>query len=286
MGWLLPLIVEAQTTCYNSLVYPWVYTDKEPVAAWLPCNTSSAISNCCSPDDYCMSNGLCMDAVIDNVISQQGCTDKTWAGSCQNYCSGTAAAHPRGPRPVSLRHPHWLRPDPLHPLHLNLTHLPPRAKHQQLIPVWRLVLVLGYLWVWASSQLYAFWPGRSGNVPSQEMLYLKFNHNGIPKRHTRLLNMKWRNRLVNCEGETTMVQWSWNLLEQHRAEGSVVELLHSNTLAKVRNGDTLNVSFCCLDSMRLSGESLEKTSSNKAGCNTKIAAMILKSALLVYEHFK
>lgn len=85
--WLLYPTVEA--TCYNSQGFPWTYSSEEPVASWVPCDPGAEVTNCCGPDDYCMSNGLCMDAVIDNMISQQGCTDKNWAGPCQNYCGGT-----------------------------------------------------------------------------------------------------------------------------------------------------------------------------------------------------
>ncbi|ORY54722.1 uncharacterized protein BCR38DRAFT_147102 [Pseudomassariella vexata] len=87
--WILLLASTAvEARCYNSKGTPWVFTNDEPVEAWMPCNLTAEVTNCCSPWDYCMSNGLCMDAVIDNVISQQGCTDKDWGEPCFNYCEG------------------------------------------------------------------------------------------------------------------------------------------------------------------------------------------------------
>ncbi|KAJ2906401.1 hypothetical protein MKZ38_001761 [Zalerion maritima] len=46
------------------------------------CNPSSSISHCCSPSDYCLENGLCLDAAGDNLYSVQGCSDKTWSAPC------------------------------------------------------------------------------------------------------------------------------------------------------------------------------------------------------------
>lgn len=79
------------TRCYSSKGDPFVYTDEEPIEAWMPCDLTAEVSNCCSPRDYCMSNGLCLDAVQDNMMSQQGCTDSDWAEPCLNYCGDTEA---------------------------------------------------------------------------------------------------------------------------------------------------------------------------------------------------
>lgn len=46
------------TRCYSSKGDPFVYTDEEPIEAWMPCDLTAEVSNCCSPRDYCMSNGL------------------------------------------------------------------------------------------------------------------------------------------------------------------------------------------------------------------------------------
>ncbi|KAI1381099.1 hypothetical protein F4677DRAFT_116857 [Hypoxylon crocopeplum] len=87
LSWLVYPTIEA--TCYNSQGFPWAFTSQEPVEAWKACDPGAEVTNCCGPHDYCMSNGLCLDAVIDNMVSQQGCTDRNWAEPCQNYCGGT-----------------------------------------------------------------------------------------------------------------------------------------------------------------------------------------------------
>lgn len=81
--------VLVQSRCYTSEGDPWIYNPDSPVEAWMPCNTTADVTSCCSPRDYCMSNGLCMDAVVDNVVSQQGCTSSSWDEPCVNYCEGT-----------------------------------------------------------------------------------------------------------------------------------------------------------------------------------------------------
>lgn len=91
LSWLASPAVAA--TCYNSRGLRWTFTNDEPVEAWLPCDPTAKATNCCSPRDFCMSNGLCMDAVIDNMISQQGCTDQGWGEPCQNYCGGTQSRY-------------------------------------------------------------------------------------------------------------------------------------------------------------------------------------------------
>lgn len=82
-------VAQAQE-CYTSKGFPWTYNNDEPVEGWVPCNRTAAVTNCCSPRDFCMTNGLCMDAVIDNMMSQQGCTSSKWDGRpCRNYCGDT-----------------------------------------------------------------------------------------------------------------------------------------------------------------------------------------------------
>ncbi|KAK0704466.1 hypothetical protein B0H67DRAFT_350426 [Lasiosphaeris hirsuta] len=57
---------------------------------WKPCNPDAAASPCCSAIDYCLDNGLCLNAgVVNNYITVQGCTDPTWGGSCRKYCAGS-----------------------------------------------------------------------------------------------------------------------------------------------------------------------------------------------------
>lgn len=75
--------------CFTSKGDLWVFNPALPIEGWVPCNSTASVTNCCSPRDYCMSNGLCMDAVVDNMITQQGCTSENWdAQPCHNYCKG------------------------------------------------------------------------------------------------------------------------------------------------------------------------------------------------------
>lgn len=85
------LTTTTASNCFNSKGKLWSHVATLPIEPWIPCNSSAhAVSNCCAAQDYCMSNGLCMDAAVDNMMSQQGCTSKTWDREpCKNYCGGT-----------------------------------------------------------------------------------------------------------------------------------------------------------------------------------------------------
>ncbi|KAH8882315.1 hypothetical protein GQ53DRAFT_753786 [Thozetella sp. PMI_491] len=49
---------------------------------WVACNPGAEVSACCSEKDYCMGNGLCLDAASNNFFSIQGCTDSSWGKPC------------------------------------------------------------------------------------------------------------------------------------------------------------------------------------------------------------
>lgn len=49
---------------------------------WVPCDPAASVSTCCSVKDYCMGNGLCLDAGANNYFSIQGCTDQAWGQNC------------------------------------------------------------------------------------------------------------------------------------------------------------------------------------------------------------
>ncbi|KAJ6784698.1 hypothetical protein PWT90_00441 [Aphanocladium album] len=53
-----------------------------------PCDGSGSISPCCGDNDFCLSNGLCLNAGGNNAYSQQGCTDKDWKPPCKKHCPG------------------------------------------------------------------------------------------------------------------------------------------------------------------------------------------------------
>ncbi|KAK5657403.1 hypothetical protein OQA88_2973 [Cercophora sp. LCS_1] len=57
---------------------------------WKACKPEAASSPCCSGIDYCLDNGLCLNAgVVNNIITVQGCTDPSWGGDCRKYCPGS-----------------------------------------------------------------------------------------------------------------------------------------------------------------------------------------------------
>ncbi|KAJ3498137.1 hypothetical protein NLG97_g1361 [Lecanicillium saksenae] len=56
-----------------------------------PCDPTAKVSTCCRPDDFCLSNGLCLGGGGNNGFSQQGCTDSKWNFPCQSYCSDSQA---------------------------------------------------------------------------------------------------------------------------------------------------------------------------------------------------
>ncbi|GAW23520.1 hypothetical protein ANO14919_130800 [Xylariales sp. No.14919] len=55
---------------------------------FFPCNTSAEVSICCGGTDYCLDNGLCLDASGDNIFTVQACTSATWDAPCKQYCPG------------------------------------------------------------------------------------------------------------------------------------------------------------------------------------------------------
>ncbi|KAH7024605.1 uncharacterized protein B0I36DRAFT_163120 [Microdochium trichocladiopsis] len=54
--------------------------------SWVACNPDQPTSSCCSSSDFCMSNGLCLNAGGNQAYTQQGCTDKKWGPPCTFYC--------------------------------------------------------------------------------------------------------------------------------------------------------------------------------------------------------
>ncbi|KAK4194923.1 hypothetical protein QBC40DRAFT_317802 [Triangularia verruculosa] len=78
--------VEAQEpTCYDT----WGNKDSNQMPCYGPGSTSDTktITHCCNKNDYCLSNGLCMSPQANNLMTQQGCTDKDWNGSsCNRFC--------------------------------------------------------------------------------------------------------------------------------------------------------------------------------------------------------
>ncbi|KAK4176754.1 hypothetical protein QBC36DRAFT_238196 [Triangularia setosa] len=74
-----------EPTCYDT----WGNKDSNQVPCYGPGLTpgTNTITHCCNKNDYCLSNGLCMSPRVNNLMTQQGCTDKDWNGSsCKRLC--------------------------------------------------------------------------------------------------------------------------------------------------------------------------------------------------------
>ncbi|KAH6847837.1 hypothetical protein B0I37DRAFT_405712 [Chaetomium sp. MPI-CAGE-AT-0009] len=81
-GVSLLLGARAQATCYNT----WGEEDANQQPCYAPGADTAAATWCCSRGDTCLSNGLCLSPGSSNLMTQQGCTDKAWGGSCTKFC--------------------------------------------------------------------------------------------------------------------------------------------------------------------------------------------------------
>ena len=69
----------ARATCYDT----WGTESPDLV----PCSSnSSQPTSCCSKGDYCLSNGLCLSTSVNNLMTQQGCTNQQWIKPCNRIC--------------------------------------------------------------------------------------------------------------------------------------------------------------------------------------------------------
>lgn len=72
----------AAATCYRLDGTPFAKIRPDD-GDWVPCDPSAAgASSCCSVKDYCLGNGLCLDAGANNYFSIQGCTNAGWGAPC------------------------------------------------------------------------------------------------------------------------------------------------------------------------------------------------------------
>lgn len=85
----------AQSVCYDT----WGKQDPDQLPCAAPGANTGTATSCCNKGDTCLSNGLCMSPQSNNLMTQQGCTDKSWAGgSCNRVCSATMGkCTPRAP---------------------------------------------------------------------------------------------------------------------------------------------------------------------------------------------
>ncbi|KAK0713294.1 hypothetical protein B0T26DRAFT_360973 [Lasiosphaeria miniovina] len=82
LGFLVPGVRGADATCFN--------TFGNQDNNLLPCfsgGTTSGTVGCCQKGDVCLSNGLCLSSERQNLMTQQGCTDKNWGSPCNRPCS-------------------------------------------------------------------------------------------------------------------------------------------------------------------------------------------------------
>ncbi|KAI0533728.1 hypothetical protein GGR58DRAFT_485534 [Xylaria digitata] len=77
---LLSVIRWSKAACYD--------TSGIERDGFFPCNTSAEVSICCGGTDYCLDNGLCLDAFGDNIFTVQACTSATWDAPCKQHCPG------------------------------------------------------------------------------------------------------------------------------------------------------------------------------------------------------
>ncbi len=77
---LFLVIAQSDAACYD--------TAGNKHDTFLPCNASANVSVCCGASDYCLDNGLCLDAGGDNIFTVQGCTSAQWEAPCKQYCPG------------------------------------------------------------------------------------------------------------------------------------------------------------------------------------------------------
>ncbi|KAK3375558.1 hypothetical protein B0T24DRAFT_616476 [Lasiosphaeria ovina] len=72
-------LANCAATCYDyaGQVQPNIY----------PCNLDPGLpSPCCGSNDFCLSNGLCLDGGGNNGLTQQGCTSQAWMSPCVKHC--------------------------------------------------------------------------------------------------------------------------------------------------------------------------------------------------------
>lgn len=83
----LILVAQAQQTCYS--------INGNPDTTMSPCNASAAHSGCCYANEYCLTNGLCINQALvgGNRLSRVGCTDKNVGRS--SMLSGVQDRHVR-----------------------------------------------------------------------------------------------------------------------------------------------------------------------------------------------
>ncbi|KAK6853683.1 hypothetical protein PG995_010495 [Apiospora arundinis] len=79
------LSVAGVSTCYKRDGRP-----HDSDGDWVPCDPGARASPCCSTSDFCLSNGLCLDAGGDQFFTAQGCSSPSWPpDGCKEICNAT-----------------------------------------------------------------------------------------------------------------------------------------------------------------------------------------------------
>ncbi|KAI4102423.1 MAG: hypothetical protein LQ345_007372 [Seirophora villosa] len=96
LPFLLPFLFTLPLTTVSSTTAQCYYPSSIPQPNDTPCDPSLPVSNCCAPDDICLSNGLCYRANI-NRLHRGSCTDPTFSSPlCAQICTKTPDDHPFG----------------------------------------------------------------------------------------------------------------------------------------------------------------------------------------------
>ena len=88
LGLLALCLTAAAQQCYWPNHKAVSDDDKPKKMIACPAGADSSVSSCCYEEDYCMSNGLCLESV-GWTYYRGGCTDKSFESpSCGRYCYG------------------------------------------------------------------------------------------------------------------------------------------------------------------------------------------------------
>jgi hypothetical protein len=94
---LLVANASAQSKCYNT--WGEEDTNQQPCFA-AGTKDTGATTWCCNKGDSCLSNGLCLRSESNGIMTQQGCTDKSWDG-CKQFCPASDSTSPEERKPRS-----------------------------------------------------------------------------------------------------------------------------------------------------------------------------------------
>ncbi|KAK8052224.1 hypothetical protein PG993_003609 [Apiospora rasikravindrae] len=87
--WLLPLWISLLATASaaddSKTCYRRDGSFGSDGSKWRPCDPGAKSSPCCGEKDFCMDNGLCLNADGNQLLTVQGCTTSSW-DECIDIC--------------------------------------------------------------------------------------------------------------------------------------------------------------------------------------------------------